>query len=161
MKKLRAQNELLATQIQTAIDEGKDASEEEPSIDGRKKPRIYRRTVPFTHIEALQIALDALQAYFVEQPLFINEAADNFAKAAIGRPSMDYGQSRSNSDERELVILERQDNDKQLEIELHTETQISREGDEIFALERIPRQSIEDQQLHIKQLRTLMDFSGE
>lgn len=84
MKQLRARDNLLASRVQAVVDAGKDISETEPAIDRRKKPRIYRKTVPFSHEEALQAAIDAFQAYFLEQPLFANSAADNFHKAAIG-----------------------------------------------------------------------------
>jgi hypothetical protein len=161
LTKLRAQNDLFATSVQAAIDAGKDVSEEEPATDRRKKPRVYRRTVRFTHEEALQVAFDALQAYFVEQPLFINDAADNFAKAALGRPTHAQVQWMPGGDEQEPVVLEQQGLEKQLEIELHTETQVTREGDEIFVLKRQSKQSIEAQRQQIQTLRALTDFSGE
>ena len=50
---------------------------------------------------------------------------------------------------------------RQLEIELHTETQVTREGDEIFVLRRQSRQSIEEQRQQIQTLRALTDSSGE
>ena len=62
MKKLGSRDEALAAQIQAAIDAGKDVSETEPAIDRRKKARVYRKTVPFTHEEALQIALYRLNS---------------------------------------------------------------------------------------------------
>lgn len=62
MEKLAARDETLAAQVQAALDAGKDVSETEPATHRRKKARVYRKTVPFTHKEALQIALDALQA---------------------------------------------------------------------------------------------------
>src|SRR5690242_17055824 len=79
MRKLQARDETLAAQVQSAIDAGKDVTETERATDRRKKDRVYRKTVPFTHDEALQVALDALQANFVEQPLFVDSAADNLA----------------------------------------------------------------------------------
>ena len=161
MSKLRAQDDLLARSIQAAIDAGKDVSEEEPAADLRRKPRVYRRTVRFSPEEALQVAVDALQAYFVEQPLFIDNASNNFAKAALGRPTHGLNQWVPSGDEREPVILEQQGNEKYLEIELHTETQVTREGDEVFALKRLPRQSIEEQRQQINHLRALTDFSEE
>lgn len=83
MRKLRERDEDLAGQVQKAIDAGKDVSETEPATGRRNEARVYRKTVPFTHEEALHVALDALQSYFVELPLFANSAADNFAKAAV------------------------------------------------------------------------------
>jgi hypothetical protein len=64
-------------------------------------------------------------------------------------------------DEREPVVLEQQGQEKQLEIELHTETQVTREGDETFVLKRQSKQSIEEQRQQIQTLRALTDFSGE
>jgi hypothetical protein len=89
MRKLRFRDQGLAAEVQAAIDAGKDVLETEPSNDRRRSARAYRKTVPFSHEEALQVALDALQAFFVEQPLFANSAAASFAAAPVGVPAPD------------------------------------------------------------------------
>ena len=158
MQKLRERDETLATQVQATIDAGKDISETLPATQNRKKTHIYRKTVAFTHEEALQVALDALQAYFVEQPLFIDEAAKNFAEAAVGVPSGRF-LFQISDEGREPVKIEHMGDEKQIEIELQTETQISRTGDETVSLKRTARSQIEEQQRNIAQLRTLTDFT--
>src|SRR6267378_472492 len=85
MAKLRAKDSELAVEIQAAIDQGKDIQQTEPA-KGRKKARSYRKTVPYSRQEALQVAIDALNAYFVEQPLFMNSCHDNMAQAVVGEP---------------------------------------------------------------------------
>lgn len=161
MKKLRARDETLAAQVQAAIDAGKDVSETEPATDGRKKPRYYRKTVPFTHEEALQIALDALQACFVELPLFMTSAVDSLAKAAIGVPTRRMPIFQRSDDEKEPVSLEGEGSEKAVEIELQTETKISRTGEETIPLKRVSMEQIDVQRRHIAQLRGLTHFEAE
>jgi hypothetical protein len=84
MRKLRARDSVLAEHIQSAIDGGKDVEETESLVRRRKKARVYRKTVRFTDEEALRVAVDALQVYFIEQPLFVNSANKNFESAALG-----------------------------------------------------------------------------
>jgi hypothetical protein len=160
MKKLLARDEALAAQVQAALDAGKDVSETEPAIDRRKKARVYRKTVPFTHEEALQIALDALQAYFVEQPLFVASAADNLAKSAIGVPARRTSNFQWSSEEAEPVSLEAEGVEKAVEIEMQTETQLSRTGEETIPFKRVPERLVEYQRFQVTHLRELTDFSG-
>ena len=165
MKKLMARDETLAAQVQAALDAGKDVSETEPATDRRKKARVYRKTVPFTREEALQIAFDALQAYFVEQPLFVDSAAANLAKAAIGVPQQNlpnwaYSAAASAS-EPEPVSLEGQNEEKAVEIEMQTETQLSKTGEETKSLKRMPKELIDEQRYHIADLRKLTNFLEE
>src|ERR1700680_458116 len=126
MKKLRERDETLATHVQATIDAGKDISETLPATRSLKKVHIYRKTVAFTHEEAIQIALDALQAYFVEQPLLIDEAASNFAEAGLGVPLSGRIRRQVSDGEREPIKTEQVGEEKQIEIELQTEPQISR-----------------------------------
>jgi hypothetical protein len=161
IKKIREQDERLAAHIQAAIDAGKDVKETAPAIDQRKKPRVYRKTVPFSHEEALQVALDALRAYFVEQPLFINSVADNLAKAAVGVPTERRPARQMSAEKPEPVSLEQVGEEKRVEIELQTETQISRSGEETMPLKRLAKEQIEVQRENIARLRKLTDFSEE
>jgi hypothetical protein len=86
LRKLGERDATLQTIVRTAIDTGKDIAVTEPPRSSRGKARVYRQTAPFTHEEALQVALNALRAYFVELPFFINSAAENFTMAAVGVP---------------------------------------------------------------------------
>jgi hypothetical protein len=157
MRKLMAQDPGLAAEVQAAIDAGKDVSETKP-IAGRRKGHVYRRTVPFSHEEALQVALDALQAYFVEQPMFVFAAADSLAQSAIGVPANGRNPVQVSRDQGEPLSLEGGGLEKAIEIEIQTETQISRTGDETLPLKRVPKQLIEDQHRQIIHLRELLDF---
>jgi hypothetical protein len=161
MKKLRERDETLAAHVQAAIDIGKDVSESLPATRSRKKTHIFRKTVAFTHEEALQVAMNALQAYFVEQPLFIDEAAKNFAEAGLGAQASGQFQFQISDEEREPVKIEHLGDEKQIEIELQTETQISRTGEETVSLIRTVKSQIEEQQRNIARLRTLADFTKE
>jgi len=160
MGKLKERDEQLAAQIQAAIDAGKDVEESEPVYDGRKKQRYYRKTVPFTIEEALQVALDALQAYFVEQPLFIESSAENLKKAAIGVPKWPADRFAT-KEERDEVQLEAENADKPVEIEIQTETKISRTEQETFSLKRTSREQIDHQAKNISRLRELTSFKEE
>ncbi|MDD2711076.1 MAG: hypothetical protein PHV34_24115 [Verrucomicrobiae bacterium] len=161
MKKLWNRNESLATQIQTAIDVGKDVSETEPPTDRRKNARAYRKAVPLSHEEALQIALNALQAYYVEQPLFASSAADNISKAAIGKPLQKEFTWQKDYKESEPISLDEEGAEKEIEIELQTETQISKTEEETLPLKRMPKEVIDEQQAHIIYLRKLINFMEE
>ena len=161
MKKLRAQDESLASQVQLAIDAGKDITETEPATVGRKKERIYRKSVPFSHEEALQVALDALQAYFVEQPMCVNSVADNFAKAVVGFPTEHSPAWPISQEEPDSVSCGEVGEEKIVEIELQTETQISKTGEETLVLKRTPKEQIDAQRQNIVHLRRLTDFKGE
>lgn len=165
MKKLLARDEALAAQVQAAIDVGKDVSETEPATDRRKKARVYRKTVPFTHEDALQIALDALQAYFVEQPLFVDSAADSLAKSAIGVPKNDLPSWAFSpavaASEPEPLTLKGTNEEKAVEIEMQTETQLSRTGEETIPLKRMSKEQIGVQRHRIDDLRKLTKFTDE
>jgi hypothetical protein len=165
MQKLRAQDEALAAHVQAAIDAGKDVEETEPAPDRRKKERVYRKSVPFSHEEAIQVALDALQAYFVEQPLFVDAAADRLAQAVVGVPRHNFPSWESSPDavtgEPEPLSLEGENREKAVEIEVQTETQISRTGEETLPLKRVPKEQIEEQHKHIIELRKMTEFTEE
>lgn len=161
LRKLRARDESLASHIQAAINAGKDVTETEPSQSRRKKARVYRKAVPFTREEALQVALDALQAYFVEQPLFVDSAATNMAKAAVGVPGERRRTWGMISEEPEAVSVEQVGEEKLVEIELQTETQLDKSGEATMPLKRMQKHQIEAQQRHIAELRGLVDFTEE
>lgn len=164
MRKIRERDELLAEQVQAAIDAGKDISEVERSMDRRKKERVYRKTVPFTHEEALEIAVDVLQAHFVEQPLFVESAAINFTKAGLAHPSerlhrSGFGLPRLNSSkEREKVAVDQVGEKKAIEIELQTETQIKKSGPATQTMQELAPAEIEERRQQLSTLREMVDF---
>jgi hypothetical protein len=158
--KLGERDATLAAVIRGAIDAGKDTVVTEPSRNGRGKPRIYRQTVPFTHEEALQVAVNALQAYFVELPLLINSAVENFEMAAIGIPRQKLPPFNGD-DEPEQLDKQAQGIQKDLEIELEPATQISRSQQVTVPLKPLERQQIDDQLSKLKRLAELVNFMEE
>lgn len=87
-RKLAERDTPLAAQIRTAVDQGNDIQETE-SINGsrRRKFRVYRKTVPYPYEEALQVAINALAAYFVEQPMFVDSCLRNMAPSPLAYPA--------------------------------------------------------------------------
>jgi len=154
----------LARQVQEAANAGKDMLETEQSRGrGKKKLRTYRRTVPYSMEEALQVALNALRAHFVEQPLFINSCHDNMAQAALGVLDVRFS---SLLPKKEFVRSEEKGTEKAVEIELHTETQIIPTGTELvphaqetLQMNRVPAPEIEQQLVNFARLETLVDFT--
>lgn len=165
MTKLSDQDTTLAALVQAAIDAGKDFSETAPAANRKTKSRVYRRTVPFTHEEALQMALDALQAYFVEQPLFADSAAANLARTVIGVPHNNLSHvafsAATSKGEPEPVSLESENEEKAFEIEMQTETQLSKTAEMAITLKRMPKELIDAQRRHLADLRQLMNFSED
>lgn len=159
MRKLRHFDEHLADEIQEAINAGKDVAETEQSRNRRKKPRIYRKTVPYSFEEALQIAIAALQAHFIEQPLFANSCAANFAKAAIDIPKKPQPSRYEVMEQNGDLELQSEREEKVVVIEMQTETQISRTGQEVFELKTISEKEIEEQKQNLKLLKEMLDFS--
>jgi len=155
-RKLRERSADLGKQIQLAIDAGKDIEEEGPRKV--KKPRVYRKTVRFTDEEALQVALGALQAYFVEQPLFVRSASENFKRAAVGPPADEV---RSLWNDKRYAPIDQQKgsgNEKVLEVELQTETQISRTDEQTFRLMPVSDELLDQQKAHMSRLSKLFIF---
>jgi len=154
LRNIREREPELALQLQAVIDAGKDVVETEPPLT-RRAQREYRKTVRFTDEEALRIALDALQAHFVEQPLFVQSAARNFTTAAVGNHrtlwNADWLQGEPTA--REGIGLE-----KDLVIEIQTETQISEPEEQTVRLPAGSGRQIEEQRNNIKRLLELIDF---
>jgi hypothetical protein len=163
MSKLRNRDADLASQIQAAIDQGKDIQETEPARE-RRKARLYRKTVPYLAQEALQVAISALRAYFVEQPLFMNSCHDNMAQAVLGiarrqRFSWEKGISFA-------VDVASKGQGKNVEIELVTETQLPPDAVALQVYQqtqrmlRVQSESIHEQQGNLERLRQLTAFGS-
>ena len=158
LTKVRERDPELARHLQSSIDTGKDVSEKE-YLPNRKKPRVYRRTVRFTDEEALCIATEGLQAHFVEQPLFITSAAHQFAAAALG----DRADLRrvTSSEAQAVASTEGVGIEKQLEVELQTETQISQANQQNVRLLPPTEDALKQQRLHVERLFELVTFDQE
>lgn len=161
LRKLRERDATLEGIVRAPIDAGQDIIVTEPRRNGRGKPRIYRQTVPFTHEEALQVALDVLRAYFVELPLFINSTTENFKTAAVGIPRHQATPSRRAENEPERVEKEAQGIAKDVEIELETATQISRTPRETMPLEPLERLQVDDQLANLTRLAEAVYFNED
>jgi hypothetical protein len=166
MRKLSALDSELAAHITSVVDQGKDVQESEPSGRGRKKNyRIYRKTVPYTYDEALSVALNALTAYFIEQPLFAQSCLDNMAPSPVAAlKGFRYFQSSEKTRSAEIVQGSEM-TEKQVQIELWTETQLPtklqvlRPDHDTQEVKRVPMAQLEEQRANILRLRTLLNFA--
>lgn len=152
MRKLAARDEDLAARVQAVVDEGKDVEETETVGSRRRRTRVYRKTVPYSYDEALRAALKALEAYFIEQPLFASSLNDDFSTAVLGLPKRMHQHADSGID------IKTQGTEKSVQVELRTETQISAPVQETFSLHRVATQQIKQQQETLAHLMTLIDF---
>ena len=161
MRKLTARDEALAAEVQAVVNAGKDVREIEYS-SGHKKLRSYRRTIPYSPEEALEVALDALNAHFVQQPLFANALLHNMANSAMA--VIETRQARSPASN---VKVEAVGDQKAVEIELQTETQLlrgtvlTRREPETLAVRRLSDDAIKGQQTNIGNLKSLFDFTED
>jgi hypothetical protein len=168
MRKLAERDHALAEHVRAVVNQGRDMQETESSNRGRnKKYRVYRKTVPYPYDEALQVALDALAACFIEQPLFVESCLDNMAKAPVGRPK-DFRYAKSSEDRTLLGILPGTEmTEKDVRIELRTETQLSTEieispsVDDTQPLRRFPADAITEQRTNLRRLKALLDFHDQ
>jgi hypothetical protein len=125
-----------------------------------KRPRTYRKAVPLSFEEALQVAVAALQAYFIEQPLFANSCTANMSKAALDAlrdPRHATLGNRERADDPTLPSS----GEKAIVIELQSETQISRSEQEQFPFGTVPNAEIEEQSRNVARLKELLDFTQE
>jgi len=161
MRKLKGRDAILADHVQDAIDEGKDISETEISRDRRQKPHTYRKTVPFTHDEALLVAIQVLEAHFIEVPLFINSAVADFTQSALGIPDQKPAIQVVGNDEPELVIERAQGEPKDLEVELQPETRLTGEDRIPLSLQPIALARINEEKENLRRLLEMVDFDEE
>lgn len=155
IRKVGERDAELARHLQSAIDSGKDVSERQHS-PRRKRPRLYRKTVRFSDEEALRIAIEALQAHFVEQPLFVMSASRHFAAAALGDHVDPWRVTRA--EPQKTVPAETVGAEKALEIEVQTETQISRADEQTVRLTPPAADALKQQRDHIARLLELTRF---
>ena len=155
LRKVRERVPELADSLQAAIDAGKDVSEVESSTK-RKRSRTYRKTVPVTDEEALHIVTNGLRAYFVEQPLFARSVVREFAKAALAKHTDTRG--RFWSDNLPPESTDGLGHEKEIQLELQTETQISRAGDQTAQLSPPSDDVLTQQRTNIERLVEVVTF---
>lgn len=183
LRKVRERDADLAIGLETVIDAGKDIFEKEtrhtekmpkeyasPPVDdlaagqgafgAKKKPREYRKTVRFSDEEALDIALLALRAHFVEQPLLLTSAMSEFGKVALepeGGQKVDaaFDQHSSLSREDRPLSIE-------VEFEIQTETQAvpkdEQDDKQTVSLPPPEKEIFEQQRENIASLEDLLRF---
>jgi hypothetical protein len=162
IRKVNNRHSELAGRIRAAVNAGTDVQEiEQRRARDTNKPRSYRRTVPYSPEQALQVAVDTLQAHFVEQPLFINSLLDNMVHASLG-PETTGSPPLAGYDK--PIQIKTAGTEKAIEIELHTETQLVGElgvtsGEpEVQPMPKVSAEEIREQQSNLNRLRALFDF---
>jgi hypothetical protein len=166
IQKVNERNPALAVEVRAAVNAGRDVQETEQvrKRGGKMKSLSFRRTVPFSTEQALEVALEALKAHFVEQPLFANSVLDDMAQSAFG--VVEAGSQQTQSKQTVLKAQGRGEQ-KTVEIELRTETQLLsdthlvRTQPDSFRIGRVPAELIEDQKTNVRKLRELFNFNEE
>ncbi|HEY0075467.1 MAG TPA: hypothetical protein VGB77_15320 [Abditibacteriaceae bacterium] len=151
----------LASRIRDAVQEGKQVYEQFPSNSSKQKTqksRTVRQKVPYTYEEAVGIALEILKAHFVELPLVINSAHDNFAAVARATPLTGRTLFGMSGDP-EKVKLEDAGEPKIIEVELVTATAIVATDRETVPLERVSDELLTQQRHNFERLSELLDFN--
>lgn len=160
MTKLEERDGDLANNVRAAIDAGKDIDEEQISGSNRKT-RQYRKSVPFTEMEALRILATVLKAHFIEQPLFLDSLIQDFEPVVI---------EEGNLEERQLLNARRdmtedaggkKDIAKNIKFESQTETQISESNEPVFDVKPISGREIDEQRSNLAEMEKLLDFKEE
>jgi hypothetical protein len=146
----------LANEVRASIDAGKDVEESEPRRGRRKKARRYRKSVRLSDEEAVQAAAKVLEAYFVEQPLFISSTHASFRE--VGLAPQEVGIWRKLRDDSSDV--ERVGDLKAIAIDLRLETQITATSEQVWVLKPHSDDDVLLQQRNLEKLRTLLRFEG-
>ena len=160
LEKVKERGKLLAARIQASIDAGKDTTLTQEAADRRQKPRTYRKTVPYTHEEALGVAVDVLQACFIDLTLCINSTSADFEEAAVGIPKRKPGSTVLGKEEK-MLETEAKGKTKLLEIEGKTETQIALEDVHPFRIELTDEKLIDEQKDNLIRLQELTTFNED
>lgn len=153
LDKIRERDAALASEIQDAINAGKDILEFQENRRGRQKQRRYRKTIQLTEKEALKVALQVLQTHFIEVPLFINSSAAEFQHATTGHSKTPRFFSE------EGITLQGEGEGKILQVELQTEMQLTPVDQELLMLKPRPPEMIREQERAIRHLEDLLDFT--
>lgn len=90
VKGIESASPVLAKQIQSAIDAGKDIQAEEtilPAVGKRRaKIRYYRKHVAYTDEEALDVAMTVLESHLIESRMLVNAAQVDFKQVGLASP---------------------------------------------------------------------------
>lgn len=157
--KLAERDEALASEVRGAIDVGKEELIEER--EGRGVARHYRSISRYSHEEALNVALNALQAYFVELPMYISSSDNDLQSCNIAvtrQAELDFGQSASRDGDYAVVPVT---NNLRLAFEVRTQTQLSDSDEEEYFPERFNEAMIDEQTQNIEQLKGLLNFKDD
>jgi hypothetical protein len=168
MRKLAERDSELADHVGAVVNQGRDVQEIEPSARGRKRrSRVYRKTVPYPYDEALLVALNALAACFVEQPLFVESCLSSMSKAPVGSLK-GFRYDRSVEKSTPVGILPgTESSEKDVRIELRTETQLPAEiqisppMQDTQTLHRFPADQIAEQRANLERLKGLLNFRDQ
>lgn len=77
----------LFERMKAIIDGGKDVEiEEAVSGSRKKKPHVYRKDVPYTDEEALQVALTVIKSHLIDSRKIISAAISEFTETAVAPP---------------------------------------------------------------------------
>jgi hypothetical protein len=153
--RLRKFDESLAQSVEEAINSGKDVLIPEPNTAG-KKPRKYRKIERFSDEEALKVALNVLESFFIEMPMMIESANAELANAATGRISRNivpYGANESPDIEKIDI-----GKPKSLQITLRTETQLFINDETFLELRPVQRDEISQQKDKLARLEAILNF---
>ena len=158
LKRIGESSPDLASSLQAAIDIGKDVWESGNPV-GTRRPRKYRKAVRLEEEEALRVVIRALQAHFVEQPLLITSAINDLSVAILGGSTTLDRQAPFD----EWSSLDTTDTpiERNLEIELRTETQVLPDREDTVQLSSIDKEMIEGQKANIELLSTLTKFDSQ
>lgn len=161
MARVRNADADLADEVQAAIDQGRDIQLED-FPGGRKNARSYRKTVPYSPEDALQVALNSLNAHFVELSVIVNSCLEEMLQVVVGEPRR---QRQYWEKEKPFAVDQNsKGKEKQVEIELVTPTQLPRETTALeplhptFRLERTDPERTREQQENLRRLRELTNF---
>ena len=155
LRKVRERDPDLAIGLESVIDAGKDIF-----LPTAKEPREYRKTVQFSDEEALDIALLALRAHFVEQPRLATSALGEFGKAALETEGNRWNDE--SLDQSPLPTGEDVPLSIRVEFELQTETQVAPKDEQTVA-QTVPlsppeKELLDEQQANIDRVTGLLRF---
>ena len=152
--KVNEVNGHLADRMELAVNEGNQIQAMEPlqSRRGRRRrtPRYYRRNVPFTDEEALEVALEVLEAHLIETRLIARAAHGEFFLA--GRAAL-----KSRGEVGPDVGSREKDNPKVIEIEMEPETVQFKKQVPNHHLEAAADDDIDSLRAIFDELRTLLE----
>ena len=163
LEKVGQADESLAARVKSALNAGKDVSQEEPARGRGRRARVYRKNAPYSDEEALVVALEVLKAHFVELPRIVNAAADSFRKAAVGPKRTLFQPKNENSRWEDVGSTPDKmiDAEKTFEIEIERETTQSKEQVPNLKVHRYDEGDIQAVDRRLAELRSLLNLNSE